>query len=412
VAKEAALSGLRQALVRFNPPAFSSFWCPATPFVTACSPNPSPPPLCLHPSWFLRVQRVLAATTTASGSIVPDTNPATMRHAPEFTVTAGPGYGLALCQPLGLVITSCYADNTLSAYGPLGAPGSNAVGLLPVWTMGKAGGSGASPPPSPFCFHKDPFASGALAFASSPSACKSGGGGGHGVDSVPLLLVTDAGADVVHLVDVEARACVGTLYEPEAVLGPRGVAASQSLIAVSAWKQATSGAHSVHIFEGSGERRRLRVLAPDLSPGSGSGQLSQPRGVRFSNTGAYIIVADYGNSRACVFKTDTGAFVRHEFVDVSTPFDVQRCGDWWLVACEGADEVVLRPILKVTPNPHTSTLMSESTSQAAMRFGPAGLFFAPVACAVGTLPHLGSVVVMREWGNECVHVFSAVISCP
>ncbi len=51
-----------------------------------------------------------------------------------------------------------------------------------------------------------------------------------------LLLLTDAGHDAVHVIDVAEGLHVGYVAAPGTIAGPRGVAARDSLVAVSAWE--------------------------------------------------------------------------------------------------------------------------------------------------------------------------------
>jgi hypothetical protein len=48
-----------------------------------------------------------------------------------------------------------------------------------------------------------------------------------------LLLVTDAGHDVVHVIDVVGRVHVGYVAAPGTIAGPRGITTRGSLVAVS-----------------------------------------------------------------------------------------------------------------------------------------------------------------------------------
>jgi hypothetical protein len=67
-----------------------------------------------------------------------------------------------------------------------------------------------------------------------------------------LLLLTDAGHDAVHVIDVAGRLHVGYVAAPGTIAGLRGVATRGSLVAVSAWKSFWQGNHVVRVFEGSG----------------------------------------------------------------------------------------------------------------------------------------------------------------
>ena len=126
--------------------------------------------------------------------------------------------------------------------------------------------------------------------------------------SRPLLLVTDAGHDAVHGVDVVGRTHAGYVAAPGSIAGPRGVAASGAspLVAVSAWKKSDSGDHVVVVYRGShggAAWEAVRVIGGGLrGPGSGDGQLNVPYGLRFSGDGSTVRVADAGNYRASVWR--------------------------------------------------------------------------------------------------------------
>jgi hypothetical protein len=159
----------------------------------------------------------------------------------------------------------------------------------------------------------------------------------------PLLLVTDAGQDAVHLVDVVGRTHAGYLASPGSIAGPRGVAASgaSSLVVVSAWKELRSGDHVVVVYRGSGAVwEAVRVIGGGLGgPGSRDGQLKAPYGLRFSGGGSAICVADVGNKRASMFRVVDGGFVRHIATGLTCPIDVEEVEGGWLVACAGSDTV-------------------------------------------------------------------------
>jgi hypothetical protein len=108
------------------------------------------------------------------------------------------------------------------------------------------------------------------------------GGSGYLVFTGPatsrLLLVTDAGHDAVHVIDVARQVHVGYVAAPGTIAGPRGVAARGYLVAVSAWKKARSGDHVVRLFEGGGACwTAVRVLVGGFgAPGDADGQLQEP----------------------------------------------------------------------------------------------------------------------------------------
>jgi DNA-binding beta-propeller fold protein YncE len=156
-----------------------------------------------------------------------------------------------------------------------------------------------------------------------------------------LLLLTDHGHDAVHVIDVAGRVHAGYVAAPGTIAGPRGVAARGSLVAVSAWKKDGSGEHVVHVFEGSGAMWTVvRVVGGGFGgPGSASGQLQRPRGLRFSGDGTGLAVADRGNNRVSVFRVEDGSFARHVATGLGGAFDVEECEGGWLVACWGSDSI-------------------------------------------------------------------------
>jgi hypothetical protein len=183
---------------------------------------------------------------------------------PSLKTDCGRGCGLAACPALGLLVTSDVYKSTLSVWdlpggasdcgvsggagttGGAGAGGATAGGggggLRLVCTLGGAG----SVAPMQFKFFDDQGYSGYLAFTPptrSPSS-----------SARPLLLVSDAGANAVHLVDVVGRTHEGYLASPGSIVGPRGVAASGTspLVAVCAWRGWNSGDHVVVVYRGSG----------------------------------------------------------------------------------------------------------------------------------------------------------------
>ncbi len=149
------------------------------------------------------------------------------------------------------------------------------------------------------------------------------------------LLLTDAGHDAVHVIDVVGRVHAGCVAAPGTIAGPRGVAARGSLVAVSAWKVWGSGDHVVRVFEDSGAMwRAVRVVGGGFGgPGSADGQLQQPYGLRFTGDGTGLAVADARNGRVSVFRVKDGFFARHVATGLHSPCDVEECEGGWLVAC-------------------------------------------------------------------------------
>ncbi len=162
-----------------------------------------------------------------------------------------------------------------------------------------------------------------------------------GSSARPLLLVTDAGHDAVHLVDVVGQTHAGYLAPPGSIAGPRGVAASGALplVAVSAWKKSDSGDHVVVVYRGSGSVwEAVRVIGGGFGcPGRRDGQLERPYGLRFSGDRSGICVADY--DRASMFRVGDGGFVRHIATGLDGPSDVEEVEGGWLVACAASATV-------------------------------------------------------------------------
>jgi hypothetical protein len=278
---------------------------------------------------------------------------------PALKTKCGSGYGLAACPALSLLVTSHLRENSLSVWGmpggasgvggAFGGPGTCAgagasagggvgggprpSGLRPsglplLCTLGGAG----SAAPMQFKFW-DGDSSGLLAFTPPTATTASGSSS----SARPLLLVTDAGHEAVHLVDVVGRSHAGYLASPGSIAGARGVAASGAspLVAVSAWKNNGSGDHVVVVYAGSGAVwEAVRVIGGGFGdPGPGDGQLWMPYGLRFSGDWSGICVADYWNSRASVFRVGDGVFVRHMATGLDGPYDVEEVEGGWLVAC-------------------------------------------------------------------------------
>ncbi len=140
---------------------------------------------------------------------------------PALKTNVGLGEGgMAVCPTLGLLVTSSHSGNTLSVFALPRSSGAgtcaSGAGLSLVCTLGGAG----SPAPMRFKFWDGGF-SGWMAFTGPATA--------------RLLLVTNAGHDAVHVIDVVGRVHVGYVAAPGAIDGPRGVAARGSLVAVSVW---------------------------------------------------------------------------------------------------------------------------------------------------------------------------------
>jgi hypothetical protein len=259
-----------------------------------------------------------------------------LRPLPALKTDCGPGAGMAACPALGVLVTSSM-HNTLSVFalsrssgvrvggaagagGGAGAGAGAGAGLALVCTLGGT----SSPPPMQFKFSPH---GGWLAFT-GPATSR-------------LLLLTDAGHDAVHVIDVAGRVHVGYVAAPGTIAGPQGVAARGSLVAVSACQKYDSSDHVVRLFEGSGASwSEVRVVAGGLGGrGSAHGQLCYPQGLRFTGDGKGLVVADSGNFRVSVFRVEDGSFVRHVATGLKTPLDVEECEGGWLVACSASHTI-------------------------------------------------------------------------
>jgi hypothetical protein len=310
---------------------------------------------------------------------------------PTITTECGEGVGLAACPTLGLLVTSNRDNNTLSVFslrrsgeGAGAGAGAGAVagaGLALEYTLG--GASSRAPLQFKFLDNAAGGISGWMAFT-GPATSR-------------LLLLTDAGHDAVHVIDVAGRAHVGYVAAPGTIAGPRGVAERGSLVAVSTWRGYDSGEHVVWLFKGSGTMwTAVRVVAGGFrGPGSAGGQLYRPYGLRFTADGTGLAVADYWNDRVSVFCAEDGSFVQHVATGLSFPHDVEECEGGWLVACFGSNTIEL-----VSGND-----MDHGGGGAKMgkRGSGDGDFYGPSALA--WVPGLGLVV--RESLNKRFQVFGS-----
>jgi hypothetical protein len=212
------------------------------------------------------------------------------------------------------------------------------------------------------------------------------------------LLVTDAGHDAVHVIDVVGRVHAGYVAAPGTLAGPRGVAARGTHVAVSVWKAGDSGDHVVHLFRGSGPTwTPVRVLGGGFgAPGVADGQLARPYGLRFTGDGTGLAVVDTGNGRACLFRVADGSFVQHVASRLSGPRDLERCEGGWLIVCWASHTVELAMDKDVDGG---------AGGVGRTKLGKSGCEHGELSrpSALTLVPGLGLVV--REAGNERVQVF-------
>jgi hypothetical protein len=242
---------------------------------------------------------------------------------PAFKTHCPHGAGLAACPTLGLLVISNFQTNTLSVFSlPFGISDVDG-GLTFLYFLGDSDACAEMQ----FVFKDGKSMSGWMVFT-GPATCR-------------LLLLTDAGHDAVHVIDVVARVHVGYVAAPGTITRPRGVAARDTLVAVSTWKKLDSHQHEVRLFEGSGTSWTVvRVVGGGFgAPGSAHGKLKNPYGLRFTSDGTGLAVADTGNNRVSLFSVDDGSFVRHMATRLMGPLDVEGCGDGWLVVCATSETI-------------------------------------------------------------------------
>lgn len=289
-----------------------------------------------HPRCFFTSKCLNSPGTTAIRRPHPRTHPLTHIRPMDFeswvavpgleTPHCGRGNGMAACPALGVLVTSDTAANTLAVFRlPTGAAAPvgdrRRGGLVQVCQFGGP----LTRALMHFRFPHEQFhESGWLAF--------SDGAEHH-------LLVTDHRNDVVHVIDVARRCHIGYVGARGSIPGPRGVATKGSLAAVTSWDMWDCGDHVVRVYVGRAtDWVLLRRIAGGFGvPGGGDGQLAEPLGLRFTRDGSGLAVADWGNSRACLFSVADGSFVRHLVTDLQDseggPVDLEEYGGGWLITC-------------------------------------------------------------------------------
>ena len=300
---------------------------------------------------------------------------------PQYETACGGGFGVAACPSLGLLVTSDVEDNTLSVWSlPSGAETAVGSGLALVCTLGGKG----SPAPMQFKFSIT-YGSGHLAFT-PPLVLDSDSRDLHVLPH--LLLVSDAGQDAVHMIDVVSRAHIGYVAAPGSIAGPRGLAARGNLVAVSAWKELNNGHHVVHVYR-AGSCGALWTYVRAIGRGYGGldGQLLRPCGLRFSGDGSNICVADRGNNRLSMFRLGDSVFVRHIATELDGPRDMEEVEGGWVVAYWVSDTV---------------GFVSDGGRAGGGSGSVNGEFDGPTALAL--VPGLGLIV--REFYTDRLQVFS------
>ncbi len=282
------------------------------------------------------------------------------------SVPCGKGYGVAVSTTLGLLVACDQATNRLHVWAFPRLHHVRTIGGGQLKTRG--------------------WHAGYVAFTEAPN------------DSAkPLLMVSDACADVVHLVDVVSGTHAGHLAPPGTIKGPRGVAASAQHVAVSAWRSETGGQHVVHLFMRDGPSWKLiHTLGGD--PGNADGKLRCPMGLRLS-AGGCVLVTDRANHRVSRFRVGDGtySFVDHIVTGVEGLWDVEECeGGGWVVAAGQPWDTVLFVSAAGCLHVHLGD-----------RGGEEGEFDAPTGLAL--VPGLG--LVTREFDNSRVQLLRVCGRC-
>ena len=225
--------------------------------------------------------------------------------------TCGSGYGMAACPLLGLLVTSSYLSNVLTVFA-LRAAGTMTV----LRTIGGSGSGNGADGPLNFDFLDSEWRpSGWMAFTG-------------GTAETRLLLVTDAGNDAVHVIDVVQGKHAGYVASPGAVARPRGVAVRGTKAAVSAYTE-DRRVCEVRVYEGSGSSWTVvRVFAMDRV-------FCSVFGVRFTGDGTGLAVAGqrvYDRGWVSMLFVHDGS-VQTLATGMIGAVDVEECGEYgWIVA--------------------------------------------------------------------------------
>jgi hypothetical protein len=268
--------------------------------------------------------RTLSATRAADVAPTPPSLPGhdvlgTWDLMPHWTTPCAKGYGLAASPELGVVVTSDFVANTLSVFrcSPLGPGGLSHLRTFGAGIPAPPGGSDML-----FCFNDGRGYSGWVAFTRPEP----------GGTSPPLLVVTDAGRNAVHVIDVVLEQHKGFVVSPGTLLGPRSVATAPGRVAVSFWEAPDGSGHStVRLFGGSCDSAwgLLRETAVHMLPDTKLGFLN-PSGLRFTADGSGLVVCEHLQDRVTRF--DVGTFDALVSDVMKSPTDLEECEGGWVVA--------------------------------------------------------------------------------
>jgi len=234
---------------------------------------------------------------------------------------------LAACVALDTIAFNCDVTNTVTicrlsqVHDP--PPPWPQQGLTPIRVFRSPGPWLVGPDPWPadrteFKFVAGGGTSGRMVFTEGTE--------GATADTKPLLLVTDAGHDSVHVLDVVTGRALGFVGGAGGLPGPRGVATSGDKVAISCWKTwrtCLSEDNVIALFEGSHATGWVRTAT--LNCGR-----SNPVGLRFSTDGTGVVFADGGFHR--VTRVNAEGSIAHLATDLGEVRDVEHVeGSGWLV---------------------------------------------------------------------------------
>ena len=226
---------------------------------------------------------------------------------PVISEPFGEGNGLAHCATLGVVVVSTF-DGTLHVVK------TPVVGTESTMERLYTLGGPSSEPPMKFNFYEG-NESGRVAFTGPPHRRR--------------LLVTENATSLVHVIDVVGKVHRGYLARPGIIRNPIGVAATNSLVAISAWGSHCTGPQVVHLLEGDGNKwTQLRIIGNHDGPE----YLRAPVGLRFTRDNTELVIAEWGKDRVSAFHVGDGSFARYLIPEVKDPEDLEEYDGGWIVA--------------------------------------------------------------------------------
>jgi len=229
------------------------------------------------------------------------------------------GLGLAFCEALGvLAVSDCSWRSTLYGFSVNRDSATGVPMLVQKWRLCGF----RLYHPRIFNFDGAVGYSGRLAFTKDRRR--------------PLLLATDHGLNVVHVVDPVRGSLVGDLAPAGSIDGPRGIATRGSLVAVSFWRDRTPGNSGVAMYrrDGNTSWRQLWCVAEPRVPAWCS--FTGPGGLRISRDEQYVATAFIKDTKAVLMlNASTGEPIKYLQAELCGASDVEEHPDQdgWLVAC-------------------------------------------------------------------------------